>query len=342
MNRTAMIQVCTFGAAALLAGQCAQSGPDSTGSGGSTGSGNGGTTGDGGKTGGGGTTGLGGATGTGGATGAAGSTGAVGGSSGTAGTTGTGGRGTGGAATGTGGAALVINDVVPGLDGFYWEASPSGNTALAGTNYPFGDPAGGACLATGTWATSGYTANKMLTVGGTPGQRYTVNINVRGVAGTRCYTGGTPASTAVPNETGPNNTWYVGGTQFNNSIWNTYEIHVNPPVTGAANVYYANAFPNTGTWCQREATYEVRYNASFPVMGGGTITFTIHDTNCRTLGNCGAIANTTNTCDAPRTIDMSGVSPAATNFGQPRAVSLGGTNYMVQWLWIDVTSVTSP
>jgi hypothetical protein len=43
-----------------------------------------------------------------------------------------------------------------------------------------------------------------------------------------------------------------------------------------------------------------------------------------------------------RTIDMSGVSPAATNFGQPRAVSLGGTNYFVQWLWIDVTSVTSP
>ena len=24
-------------------------------------------------------------------------------------------------------------------------------------------------------------------------------------------------------------------------------------------------------WCQREATYEIGYNASFPVMGGGTI-----------------------------------------------------------------------
>jgi hypothetical protein len=336
MNRTALIQLCTFGAVALLAGQCAQSGPDSSGTGGATGSGTGGATGEAGKTGAGGS-------GTGGSTGTAGATGMGGSTSGTGGSTGAGGRGTGGA-TGSGGAALVINDIVPGLDGFYWEASPSGNTALSGTNYPFGDPGGGACTQTGTWATSGYIANKMLTVGGTAGQRYTVNINVRGVAGTRCYTGGTPASTAVPSETGPNNTWYVGGAQFNNSIWNTYEIHVNPPVPNAANLYFANAFPNTGTWCQREATYEVRYNASFPVMGGGTITFTIHDTNCRTLGNCGASANTTNVCDPTlaRTIDMSGVSPAATNFGQPRAVSLGGTNYFVQWLWIDVTSVTSP
>jgi hypothetical protein len=39
---------------------------------------------------------------------------------------------------------------------------------------------------------------------------------------------------------------------------------------------------------------------------------------------------------------MSGVSPAPTNFNQPRTVSLGGTTYYVQWLWLDVTSVTSP
>ncbi len=39
---------------------------------------------------------------------------------------------------------------------------------------------------------------------------------------------------------------------------------------------------------------------------------------------------------------MSGVSPAPTNFAQPRTVSLGGTTYYVQWVWIDVTSVTSP
>jgi hypothetical protein len=184
-------------------------------------------------------------------------------------------------------------------------------------------------------------------VKGVTGQQYTINFNVRGVAGTRCYTGGTPGGmplpAATPNPSGPNSTWYIGGTQFNDSIWNTYEIHVSPPVPNAANVYYANYFPNVSNWCQKEASYEVRYNASFPVLGGGTITLIIHDSNCRTLANCGQVENQA-TCDtaASRIIDMSGVSPAPTSFVQPRSVSLGGTSYMVQWLWIDVTSVTSP
>jgi len=279
-------------------------------------------------------------------TGAGGSSGM--GGSGTAGMNAAGGRGgaAAGGMTGAGGAALNINDIVPGLDGFYWEATPSGNTALSGTNYPFG-PASGGCPAGATWATTGYINSKMLAVKGVTGQQYTINFNVRGVAGTRCYTGGTPGGmplpAATPNPSGPNSTWYIGGTQFNDSIWNTYEIHVAPAVPSAANVYYANYFPNVSNWCQKEASYEVRYSASFPVMGGGNITFTIHDSNCRTLANCGPVENQA-TCDttASRIIDMSGVSPAPMNFTQPRTVSLGGTTYYVQWLWIDVTSVTSP
>jgi hypothetical protein len=40
---------------------------------------------------------------------------------------------------------------------------------------------------------------------------------------------------------------------------------------------------------------------------------------------------------------MSGVSPAVpASFPQPRSFSLNGTTYYPQWLWIDVTSVTSP
>jgi len=79
------------------------------------------------------------------------------------------------------------------------------------------------------------------------------------------------------------------------------------------------------------------------VLGGGTISFIIHDSNCRTLQNCGPAENQPS-CDrnAARSIDMSGVSPAATNFTQPRTVQLGGATYDVQWVWIDVTSVTSP
>jgi len=316
-----------------------QNDPGNTGSGGET-TGSGGAPGQGGS-----------AIGTGGGT--AGTGGAVvgtGGNGSGGSTTGTGGKGTGGATgtggAGTGGAALNINDIIPGFDGFYWEATPSGNTALSGTNYPFG-PAAGGCPSGASWATTGYINNKTMAVKGVTGQQYTVNFNVRGVVGTRCYTGGMPGGmplpAATPNPSGPNSTWYIGGTQFNDSIWNTMEIHVAPAVPNAANVYYANYFPNTSNWCQKEASYETRFSASFPVIGGGNLTFTIHDSNCRTLANCGQVENQA-TCDtaAARIIDMSGVNPAPTNFTQPRTVSLGGTTYYVQWVWFDVTSVTSP
>jgi len=215
---------------------------------------------------------------------------------------------------------------------------------LSGTNYPYGPSAGG-CPSGTTWATTGYINNSFPTihVKGTTGQQYTLHIHVRGVIGTRCYTGGTPASTATPNASGPNNGWYAGGTQYNDSIWNTMEIHVAPAVTGAPNVYYTNSFPNISNWCQKEATYEAGYDASFPVLGGGTINLVVHDSNCRTLGNCGSTENQS-TCDTTmsRKIDMTGVMPAPTTFAQPRAATLGTTTYYPQWIWIDVTSVTSP
>lgn len=240
---------------------------------------------------------------------------------------------------------MNIADVVPtGFDGFYWEASPSGNTALSGTNYPFG-PAAGGCPSGATWDTTGYINTKTMTVKGTPGTPYTININVRGVAGTRCYTGGMPGpgATTNPNASGPNNTWYIGGKQYNDSIWNTYELHINNVPTGKPTVYFLNSFPNISNWCQKEASYEVKYDASFQALGGSTLTLTIHDSNCRTLANCGAVENQPS-CDsaAARTIDMSGVSPAPANFAQPRTATLGNNTYYVQWLWIDVTSVTSP
>jgi hypothetical protein len=363
MNRTSLSRI---GFVALLLAGCAQSGPDAIGAGGTTG-GPGGT-GEGGMntnpgTGGVIGAGVGGERGTGGTTvGTGGDTGAggrgTGGGPGMGGSTmGTGGRGTGGGAmgtggmmTGAGGMAIDITTLIPGFDGYYWEVTPSGNTSLSGTNYPFGSPSGG-CPTGTTWDTTGYINTRpVLAVKGTTGQKYTLNINVRGVVGTRCYTGGTPASTATPTGTGQNNTWYAGGKQFNDSIWNTMEIRVTPKVAGQANqpntaydVYYANSFPNVSNWCQKEATYEARYNASFPVMGGGTLTFVVHDSNCRTLANCGPVESQTS-CDtsASRSIDMSGLSPAPTGFTQPRVASLGGANYEVQWVWIDVTSVTSP
>jgi hypothetical protein len=39
---------------------------------------------------------------------------------------------------------------------------------------------------------------------------------------------------------------------------------------------------------------------------------------------------------------MTGLTPAPMNFTQPRTGTLSGTTYYLQWVWIDVTSVTSP
>jgi hypothetical protein len=357
----------------LLATTCAQQDPGSmTGAGGMTGaagttggagttgtagtSGNAGTTGSAGASGAAGAAGSAGATGAAGATGSAGATGAAGttgaagatGAAGNTGTAGSGGRGgaTGSAgATGTGGAAGApdINAIVPGLDGYYWEGTCSGNVTASGRNCPFYDANVTTCAPGTSWDNRGTIKTKTLSVGGTPGQVYTINFEIRGIVGTRCYTGGTIASTAVPNATGVNNTWYVGGKQYNDSIWNTYEIHVSPVPAGKPSVYFANAFGtdtvNT-SWCQKEATYQVGYTASLAVVGGGTITFTIHDTNCQAQQNCGS-DDTATVCNQMRTVSLSDLSPPG-SFAQPPTNNVGGKSYYPQWLYFDVKSVSSP
>jgi hypothetical protein len=324
------------------------------GNGGSAGNGSGGSAGSGGSGGSGnpGNGGRGGTTGAGGTAGSAGARGGAGGSGGTAGSAGGRGGTTGTGGTG-GGTCPTIDTLIPNLDGYYWEVAPSGNTSLSGTNYPFGSPGGG-CPTGANWDSTGYVKTfPAFPVGGTQGQRYTINMTIRGVVGTRCYTGGMPGSTAMGSGTGQNNTWYVGGVQAGDSIWNTMELRVMPKVTGVStatyqtnpnyDIYFTNSFQNSGNnWCQKEATYETRFNATFPVMGGGSITPVVHDSNCRTLQNCGQAENQT-TCDtsASRKIDMSGLNPAApTSFSQPRTGVLNGTTYYIQWVWIDVTSVT--
>jgi hypothetical protein len=210
-----------------------------------------------------------------------------------------------------------------------------------GKNCPLDDQ-GSTCPSSTTYANRGIIRTVTVPVKGTAGVQYTINFEVRGVAGTRCYTGGTPASTATPSATGPNNGWYVGGTQAGDSIWNTYELHVNPPVTGAANVYYFNSFPSSPDWCQKEATYQMQYTASFKVMGGGSLQFVIHDSNCQAQMNCGG-NDTSTTCDAPRTVDLSGLTPPPpSTFHQPPTNVIGSTTYYPQWLYFVVHSVTSP
>jgi hypothetical protein len=229
--------------------------------------------------------------------------------------------------------------IVPEMDGFYWEGTCAGNITASGKNCPLIDTSASSCPG-GPWVRAGTIRTKTINVGGDAGTRYTINFEVRGILGTRCYTGGTFASAAVPDANSFNNTWYVGGTQAGDSWWNTYEIHVDPPVDNAANVYYLNAFPQSPDMCMIESTYMIKYTASFAVLGGGTISFVLHDSNCMAQQNCGPDVNAT-TCDVPRTIDLSDMSPPGT-FTQPPTNSVGGKTYYPQWAYFDVKSVTSP
>jgi hypothetical protein len=231
---------------------------------------------------------------------------------------------------------------VPDLVGFYWEGTCVGTRDPGGHNCPLDDKT--PCPSTGSYDQQGTIRDKVFNVKGTTGQKYTVNFELRGVMGTRCYTGGTRASTAAPNESGTNNWWYVGGTQYNNSWWNTYELHVSPSTGDASkDVYYFNGSDNPGgSFCEREASYLVKYTASFKVLGGGTLTFRLHDSNCQAQQNCGSDTNGSATC-APRNVDLAGMSPQPpASFSQPPTNVIGAKSYKPQWVWITATSVTSP
>lgn len=242
-----------------------------------------------------------------------------------------------GAAAGTaagGSGGISVADVVPDLQGYYWEGTCAGSIAVEGHNCPLSDN-------NSTCPANGIDRTKSIPVKGVTGQGYTINIEVRGVIGTRCYTGGTRASSAALNENGNNNWWYIGGTYANpTGWWNTYEMHVSPS-TGEApgDVFYFNGSGiQGGTDCEREATYIVNYKASFKVKGGGMLTFKLHDQNCKGQMNCGSNPDGSSTC-APRSIDLSGMAaqPPA-NFSQPPS----NNTWKPQWMLIAVTSVTSP
>jgi len=271
------------------------------------------------------------------ASGGAGGSVPVGGAPASGGTTSAGAGGAAGgpvAAGGSGGGGLTAADIVPELHGFYWEASCSGTIDVTGKNCPMSG-SGSMCTA------ANMDRVKNIPVKGTTGQTYTINIEVRGVVGTRCYTGGTRASSAALNETGNNNWWYVGGTYANpTGWWNSYELKVTPSTGDASgDVYYFNGSGvQGGDACEREATYLINYKASFKAKGGGSLALKIHDQNCKGLQNCGTDMTPTTAC-TPRTVDLTGMAaqPPA-NFMQPPT----NMTWRPQWMLIAVTSVTSP
>jgi len=254
---------------------------------------------------------------------------------------GSGGAPSGGAPSGgapTGGTVGIDPAVfAPDLDGWVWEGTCDGagsdNRQCAINNE------NGTC-------NNNVIRDVDISVHGDAGTAYVMDVEVRGLLGSRCYTGGTrrAGSTAV-NWTGPNDGLYIGGTVPSN-WWNTYEVHVNNGPAGADSLFYLNCYYDNPSptiefnnqTCTMEEVLEVGYSFEIPVMGNSTITFRLNDQNCQAQMNCGAYEGVKE-CPSPRTVDLSGMDPPA-NFEQPRVNSVGGGTYYPQWAYFDVKSVT--
>jgi hypothetical protein len=245
---------------------------------------------------------------------------------------------------------------VPTLDGFLW-IGDCGAGAGSGKDCPILPDNGGTCATNNDFFARGAFKIKTHKVGGTMGTKYMINFEARGVTGGKEYTGGMRQSTATTFNQTANDGFRVGGIPTD-SKWNTYEIHVSPPVPGVAvnnqkltctgcptgpdNIYYTNSIPNTDGVHE---TFPMKFKASFPVLGGGTITLIIHDSNCLGQQNCGPDPDPNAMCiqpapGGPRTIDISGMSPQPMNFVQPYSQVHTPNPWYPQWLLFDVQSVT--
>ncbi len=227
----------------------------------------------------------------------------------------------------------------PDLDGFYWEGTCVGNG---------GDPR--QCALANDFDPNnigGCKVNlpKEITVHGDAATKYVMEIEVRGLLGSRCYYGGVRRAGDKPADlNGPNDGFYIGGTVPDN-WWNSYEIHVmggpqGEPDTFYLNAYYDNKSPSITfdkTTCTREEILEVNYKFEIAVMGNSTLLFQINDQNCQAIMNCGNY-NDVKECPTYRTVDLVGMDPPAT-FEQPPINAVGGNNYYPQWAYFDVKSV---
>ena len=236
---------------------------------------------------------------------------------GTGGSTGTGGVSTGGS-TGTGGVGGKGTGGVGGAGGAGDLIAVAASFDGQLLQFPCGaSHSGYDCDNVGC---TGGTVTHTMTypIKGTTGAIYSVTFNVRGVVEAYAYVGGTRAAgTASVSQRATNGGLFCsGGTQEpsgSGNDYNTYELDVSPAVAGEANVYYLNSVissenPHTSSATQH-LTFDINYNATIKVTGGGTLTFKTYDSNCKEVQNCGPTQG--NQCQAPRTVSLAGVTPAA-------------------------------
>jgi hypothetical protein len=212
--------------------------------------------------------------------------------------------GGGGAAAGASGETVTdlfgtknqYNDVL--ADSFFlWPCYSNQNqdciSIPSGQSCPKPDP-------NGNFEEQGLVVNESFKVGGTPGKMYMATIQVNGISEAKYYQGGVRAAgdTDPPNAQSDKgtNTWYTGGSAIYFEYYNVYSIRVYDTAMKELQHYYLNSFPKTGNVQYEDHwTFAISYQASFPVMGGGTIVYHSSDINCHAIDNCGN-ATTSQTC----------------------------------------------
>ena len=82
--------------------------------------------------------------------------------------------------------------------------------------------------------------------------------------------------------------WYAGGSYTPGAGYNVYGLRVTPAVDGidaadgGGNNYFLNARDASG---EAHEVWKLDFEASFPVLGSGNVTFTAYDPNCLQIMN---------------------------------------------------------
>jgi hypothetical protein len=274
--------------------------------------------------------------------------GSAGGNSGATAGTSNSAAGTGGtnAAGGTGGSTSTVDTTLTGA----WDgALLQYGCGSSGTSYDCAQPSSAQCAKFNAQSnpkvseippTNGVSPT--WTMGGTTGTNYDVTFRLRGIIEVNSYTDGERQAGDASILTTPRDTFHVGGTaQLNGGPsfdYNTYELLVTPAGGGAPQVYWLNSVtnaqnPHASGSPSTHLTFDVDYTATIKVPGGAKVAVIVTDSNCTQVQNCGP--TTGGTCQAPRSLALTGSMPAAPSFAQP----LVNNNLYGQWIFFDVTEV---
>ncbi len=224
-------------------------------------------------------------------------------------------------------ASPTVADIVPDMDGFLYEGECDGGSASF--ECPMKGCDGGVLMQATSFA-----------VGGQPDTVYELELHVYGVVELRSdYTGGTRRQGMASNAESSGDFWYDGGSYTPGAGYNVYSLTVTPGVgDGDSDSYFLNARDRSA---EGHEVWELDFEASVRVAGGGSIEFLAYDPNCLQIMNNSETARPAagsgpNGAIISTSVEMADPSPD----GLEQPVASDGR--AGQWIYIDVVNVSVP